>query len=201
MFVGLNVAGGSGIGSDSADEDELTNGGSGSGSFGDDCAGASSRTNLFRSAFTSPYRRASIKGGSIGGSTEGDDDEAVIPPQIQFAASMSELHRLATERFSDDEAGESDRESDIESDSDDSDDSDGGGVVGGGRGGARRRGSVKVTREKPTNAFRRVSAILFGGQKSVDKSSGAGSEMEDGSGISESEYETDTSSSSEEESE
>eukprot|EP00605_Chrysophyceae_sp_TOSAG23-4_P002016 GSChrysophyteH1.ASY1.ANO1.2231.1 assembled CDS len=174
-----NIAGGSGIGSDSADED--ANGGSSG--FGDDCAGASSKSNLFRNVYASPYRRDSSKTGSASPSqfSEGDD-ESTIPPQIQFAASMSELQRLAAERFSDDDEND---ESDVDDGADDSDSNEDGDSIINTKG-----GGVTVTRQKPASAFRRVSAILFGGgQKSQDKSSGAGSEV---GGSSESEYETDT---------
>jgi hypothetical protein len=172
----MSVAGGTGIGSDSADEEDRPGGSSG---FGDDCAGASSKSNLFRNVYASPYRRGSIKGGTQN-ATALDDDESLIPPQIQFAASMSELHRLATtSSFSDDDNDDDDDDDDSDGDSDDSHGTDG------------SRKSVRITRENKHSAFRRVSSILFGsGQaKSLDKSSGAGSEVDGGS---ESEYETDT---------
>jgi hypothetical protein len=177
----FNFAGGTGIGSDSGDEDDRPTG------FGDDCAGASSKTNLFRNVYASPYRRGSMKAGTSAGSGTDTEDEAFIPPQIQFAASMSELQRLTTESFSDDE-GDADADGE-EDDSDESDSGDDGGSIT-----SSKSGSVKITREAPASAFRRVSSILFGGGKtSVDKTIGAGSEVNAGS---ESEYETDSDSDS-----
>ncbi len=146
------VTAGSGLGSDGIDDDQPGAG------FGDDCAGVASKTNLFRNVYPSPYRRNSLKAGST--KSLDDDDDLSIPQSIQFAASMSELQRLATERFSDDEASiggdddsssSSEEEEEIDTESPRNAD------------GTRRRPSVKLTQE---STFSKVRSILFGGGSS-----------------------------------
>jgi len=182
-----NVTGGSGIGSDSGSDDDKPGSG-----FGDDCAGVSSKTNLFRNVYPSPYRRASLKA-KPGGAYD-DDDENIIPQSIQFAASMSELQRLATERFSDDEAGgdgegESDEDSDEGSGSGDS--ASGAGSGSAKSDGSKRRVSVKLTKE---STFSKVKGILFGNKSpSLDKTVGGGTEVdEDGDSSGDDEFESDS---------
>jgi len=163
-----NVTGGSGIGSDSGSDDDKPGSG-----FGDDCAGVTSKTNLFRNVYPSPYRRASLKA-KPGGAYD-EDDENIIPQSIQFAASMSELQRLATERFSDDEASAG--HDDEEDDSDEESSSDKDGSASAKSDGSRRRVSVKLTTE---STFSRVQGVLFGRAKpSVDKTVGAGTEVDE----------------------
>ena len=194
------ISGGSGIGSDSgSDEDKAGGGGAGSrsgGGYGDDCAGV--KNSLFRNVYTPTIRRRSLKAGAITATgahmVYDDNDDEGIPSQIQFAASMSELQRLTSEKFSDSEGEESNAEdsgNDSSSGDDDggiSSDNDengngggstsrGGSVKSTSSSGSGRRSSVKITTE---SAFSRVKGILFGGAapKSTDKGLGTGSEID-----------------------
>lgn len=109
------------------------------GRYGDDVGGISK--GLFLSIYkASTTSRRSLAAGSGDGGSSSDEADCEIPAQIKFAASMSELQRMALEeRFSDDE-GDDDGESGSED-------------------GSAGSESVVVPTE---GAFARVSRILFG---------------------------------------
>jgi len=147
--------GATGIDADSGDSDNE------GGGYGDDVSG------LSRGMFKGMYRRKGTPRGSVRGSDAGDDDDAPydsdddsLPGQIKFAASMSELQRLAEERFSDEEEsedGEDDSESDAEEDAEEESKS----------GSAKSVKSVGGTAVSSEGTFSRISKILFGRRKST----------------------------------
>ena len=103
----MYIMGGTGIGADSGDESDGTNLNMGNGDLGtaDSSISGSGKANLFNNVFASPYDKR--KSGSGSGKHSGDSDaDDVIPPQIQFAANMSEMQKLSSSRFSDDEGSE-----------------------------------------------------------------------------------------------
>jgi len=161
-----SLAAGSGIDADSDNDDNAVG-------YGDDSALVSK--SLFQSIYKST--RNSIRGAS------GDEKNAVpkIPSQIKFAASMSELQRIAMEeRFSDDESSSGETQSSDEESHVKSRNQDRGRIVGG-----IEEPKTSPSVQRPTEGtFTRVSRILFGGsvttpaRRDVHDSS---SESDDGS--------------------
>lgn len=161
--------------------------------YGDDTAGVNN------SFFKGAYGRGSMV---VEGNPDGDEDASInkIPNNVKYAASMSELKRLAEET----EFSDHDDEDDDEDESEDDDDDSGKGGKSHPRGkGVKGNSEEDIPTQKlgggvpSMTAFRRASRILFGGfqqqqpfsgkkpdgdEEGSESSSGAGSDDDGDSG-------------------
>ncbi len=157
-----NASSGSGLNGDTGDE-----------IYGDDTAAVSG--SFFQSAFKKANKP--LKAPIIEDSDESDDDDAnpnKIPPAIQYAASMSELKRLAEEAEFSDSAGDessagegSDSSSSGSSDEDSSDEEDKKPAKKSAPEQSEDAETDEIAKKKlvgipSVKAFRRASRILFG---------------------------------------
>jgi hypothetical protein len=139
--------------------------------YGDDTAAVGN--SLFKNMY-STFQKSKKNTGSTSKINEEQAIAAAIPPGVQYAASMSELKRLAEETgFSDNDSEGEDEES--EDDGSDDDSSDGkkrnGDSSGSGESDDDDLNNKKMSGIPSVQAFRRASKILFGSFNSSSSTS------------------------------
>lgn len=117
--------------------------------FGDDTAGVSG--SLFQTVYKRMGSKRSTQTGDVNNGKETNADVNSIPPSIQYAASMSELKRMAEEQNFSDSAEEDDDNDDDDEDDEEKD---------------SKTSSSEINENTPSTvpkgAFKRASRILFG---------------------------------------